>query len=81
MDAKEVVENAMFGCSEAEFRQAVEESLYVKAGVGGHAMLAMAILSDAQEVLEFDPDKARRFINRAKFILAEYVMAKKESGP
>lgn len=74
MDAKTVVENVMFGCSEVELRQAIEESLYVKAGVGGHAMLAMAILSDAQEVLEFDPDKARQFINKAKFIIAEYLM-------
>lgn len=83
---------SMFGCSEAELRQAVEGSLYVRAGVGGHAMticsrslsasmLAMAILSDAQELLEFDPDKARQFINKAKFIIAEYLMEKKESGP
>jgi hypothetical protein len=40
-------------------------------------MLAMGMLSDAQEELAFwHPDDARKTLNRAKFVLMEYCMDK-----
>ena len=32
-------------------------------------MLAMCILSDAQHVLAYDPEQARQFINKAKYVI------------
>jgi len=37
--------------------------------IGGHYMLAMSILSDAQEVILYDPEKARQLINKAKYVI------------
>ena len=39
----------------------------------GHFMLAMSILSDAQEAMvHSDNETARQYINRAKFVLREW---------
>ena len=32
-------------------------------------MLAMCILSDAQHLMEYDTEKARQFINKAKYVI------------
>lgn len=41
--------------------------------MGGHYMLAMSILSDAQECIACDMhDRARQYINRAKYVMREW---------
>ena len=70
----------MFGCTEAQMREAVEDSLTFR--FSGPAMMAMSILSDAQEMInteygEVDSMRAedsRQAINRAKWILSTYLM-------
>ena len=37
----------------------------------GHRMTAISVLSDAQEVMARDPERARKFVNIAKFILIQ----------
>ena len=70
----------MFGCTEAQMREAVEESLTFR--FSGAGMMAMSILSDAQEMISTEygevdsmrAEDARQCLNRAKWILFEYVM-------
>ena len=41
--------------------------------MGGHYMLAMSILSDAQECIAIGlEDRARRYINRAKYVIRSW---------
>jgi len=41
--------------------------------MGGHYMLAMSILSDAQECISRGKDEtARQYINRAKYVMREW---------
>jgi hypothetical protein len=41
--------------------------------MGGHYMLAMSILSDAQECISIGlEDRARRYINRAKYVMRSW---------
>ncbi len=41
--------------------------------MGGHYMLAMSILSDAQECIAIGlEDRARRYINRAKYVMCTW---------
>jgi len=66
---------AMFGCTGDELKHMVETSLTFK--ISGPVMLAMGMMSDAQEELAFGhPDNARKTLNRAKFVLMEYCMDK-----
>ena len=66
--------------TEAGMREAVESSLTFR--FSGPAMMAASILSDAQEMIsteygEIDSmraEDARQAINRAKWIMFEYVM-------
>ncbi len=70
----------MFGCTEAQMREAVEDSLTFR--FSGPGMMAMSILSDAQEMInteygEVDSMRAedsRQAINRAKWIISTYLM-------
>ena len=70
----------MYGVTEAGMREAVESSLTFR--FSGPAMMAASILSDAQEMIsteygEIDSmraEDARQAINRAKWIMFEYVM-------
>jgi hypothetical protein len=66
----------MYGCTEQQMREAVEESLTFR--FAGPAMMAMSLMSDAQEeiVRELDED-ARQTLNRAKWILSTYCMETK----
>ena len=69
----------MYGCTEAEMREAVEQSLAFRHR--GPAMMAASIMSDAQEMInteygEIDfmrAEDARQALNRAKWILFEYL--------
>lgn len=70
----------MFGVTVEGMRESIESSITFK--FTGPAMVAMSILSDAQEMInteygEIDymrAEDARQAINRAKWILTTYVM-------
>ena len=69
----------MYGCTETDMRESVESSLAFKHR--GPAMMAASIMSDAQEMInteygEIDymrAEDARQALNRAKWILFEYL--------
>jgi hypothetical protein len=61
----------MFGCTEAQMREAVEESLTFR--FQGPAFMAASLMSDAQEEIARDmAEDARQTLNRAKWILFTY---------
>ena len=68
----------MYGCTEAQMREAVEQSLTYR--FSGPAMYVASMLSDAQEMVAYsEPDfntieDQRQLLNRAKWILSTYVM-------
>lgn len=71
----------MYGCTEAQMREAVESSITFK--LTGPAMVAAGMLSDAQEMMAYEqPDfnvieDQRQLINRAKWVMFEYIMDRK----
>ncbi len=70
----------MYGCTEAQMREAVEQSITFR--FSGPGMMAMSILSDAQEMINTEygevdymrAEDSRQAINRAKWILSTYLM-------
>ena len=72
----------MYGCTEDQMREAVEQSLTYR--FSGAAMYVMSMLSDAQEMVGYGPydgdtlanilEDQRQLMNRAKWILATYIM-------
>jgi len=68
----------MYGVTEAGMREAVESSMTFR--FSGPAMMAASLMSDAQELMAYEqPDfntieDQRQLLNRAKWILFEYVM-------
>jgi len=77
---KEKREVRMYGVTEAGMREAVESSITFK--FSGPAMMAASLMSDAQELINTEygevdymrAEDARQTLNRAKWILFEYVM-------
>ena len=76
---KQKREVRMYGVTEAEMREAVEQSLTFRHS--GPAMMAASIMSDCQEMLSSDNggsydfmvvEDVRQALNRAKWILFEY---------
>ena len=71
----------MYGCTEAQMREAVESSSTFK--FSGPAMVVAGMMSDAQEMMAYEqPDfnvieDQRQLLNRAKFVLFEYIMDRK----
>lgn len=66
-------ERAMYGCAIADFKESLEDSFTFK--VSGPAMIAMSLMSDAQEEMSHGMvENARQTLNRAKWVLSEYVM-------
>ena len=73
-------EVGMYGCTEAQMREAVEQSLTFR--FSGAAMYAMSLMSDCQEMLEHMDienefmlrEDIRQTLNRAKWILSTYCM-------
>lgn len=64
----------MFGCTEAEMHSMIEHNSYAHllGKDAGDLLLAMSILSDAQELLAHGgTDRVRQYMNRSKFILSE----------
>jgi hypothetical protein len=70
----------MYGCTEAQMREAVESSSTFK--FSGPAMVVASMMSDAQEIMAYEqPDfntieDQRQLLNRAKFVLFEYILDK-----
>jgi hypothetical protein len=71
----------MYGCTEAQMREAVEQSLTYR--FSGAAMYVASMLSDAQEMTAHDNggqydmmiiEDQRQLLNRAKWILFTYIM-------
>ncbi len=75
----------MYGCTEDQMREAVKQSLTYR--FSGAAMYAASLMSDAQEMVGHGPydsdtlanilEDQRQTLNRAKWILFEYVMEQK----
>jgi len=71
----------MYGCTEAQMKEAVERSLMLR----DPAMIVASLMSDAQEMVnpeygEVDymrAEDARQCLNRAKWILFTYVVGNK----
>jgi len=79
LNEQEKREVRMYGVSEAGMREAVESSITFK--LSGPMMMAASILSDAQEMINTEygevdymrAEDARQAINRAKWIMFEYM--------
>lgn len=80
LSTKEIQQVRMYGCTEAQMREAVEQSITYR--FSGPAMMAASLMSDAQEQINTEygevdsmrAEDARQCLNRAKWILFEYVM-------
>ncbi len=71
-------EKRCYGISESDIREQYMSS--ITARLSGLEMVAMGVLSDAQELMTFGndqaTDQARKNINIAKFILSEMMEAR-----
>jgi hypothetical protein len=82
LTTKEIREVGMYGCTEAQMREAVESSSTFK--FSGPAMIVASMMSDAQEMVSTEygevdsmrAEDARQQLNRAKWVLFEYIMDK-----
>ena len=80
LTTKEINQVRMYGCTEAQMREAVESSSTFR--FSGPAMVVASMMSDAQEMMAYEqPDfntieDQRQLLNRAKFVLFTYVMDK-----
>jgi len=82
MNERQKREVRMYGCTETEMREAVEESITFR--FSGPAMYAMSLMSDCQEMVSYGPydgdtlanilEDQRQTLNRAKWILGTYCM-------
>ena len=82
MNERQKREVRMYGCTETEMREAVEESITFR--FSGPAMMAMSLMSDCQEMVSYGPydgdtlanilEDQRQTLNRAKWILGTYCM-------
>ncbi len=71
-------EKNCYGISEAQIREQYMESITAK--FSGLEMVAMGVLSDAQELLAMDrKEAARKQMNIAKFILSEMMEARQSA--
>ena len=63
----------MYGVSQKQMEQMFASNYYSKmmGKNAGGLMLAMSILSDAQEILQDQNDSVRQQINQAKFLISE----------
>jgi len=75
----------MYGCTEAQMREAVESSITMK--FSGPAMIVASMMSDAQEMVNTEygevdfmrAEDARQQLNRAKWVLFTYIMDRDDS--
>ena len=81
MTEQENREVRMYGTTEATLRESIERSMTFK--VSGPAMIVAGILSDVQEMMAYGPydsetlsniqEDQRQQLNRAKWVLFEYM--------
>jgi len=73
---KEEREIAIYGCLLEHVREGIEESFgFHMRRTAKATMIAMSLMSDAQEEMAMGfTNNARQTLNRAKWVLAEYVM-------
>ena len=77
LTTKEIREVGMYGCTEAQMREAVESGSTFR--FSGPAMVVASMMSDAQEMMAYEqPDfntieDQRQLLNRAKFVLFTYI--------
>jgi len=58
----------LYACQTSDLDEMIADSM--QPYMGGHYMLAMSILSDAQELLAMgDSGRSRQYINRAKYVM------------
>ena len=80
LTTREIEQVRMYGCTEAQMREAVEQSMTYR--FSGPAMMAASLMSDAQEMINLEygevdsmrAEDARQCLNRAKWILFNYCM-------
>lgn len=78
LSVQEKREVGMYGCTQAQMREAVEQSITFR--FSGPAMMAASLMSDCQEMLQYSGEDynaredVRQALNRAKWILFTYVM-------
>ena len=61
----------MYGMTRQDMDDMIADEMHPL--MGGHYMLAMSILSDAQECIAIGlEDRARRYINRAKYVMRSW---------
>lgn len=76
--SKEQKEVQMYGATVVEMKASIERSLTFR--FDGPAMIAMSMMSDAQELMQFSSnmhevrEEIRQTLNRAKWVLSTYVM-------
>lgn len=80
LSEQEVKQVRMYGCTESQMREAVEQSITYR--FSGPAMMAASLMSDCQEMVGYGPydgdtlanilEDQRQTLNRAKWILFEY---------
>ena len=79
---QEIRQVSMYGCTEAQMREAVESSSTFR--FSGPAMVVASMMSDAQEMVSTEygevdsmrAEDARQQLNRAKWVLFTYIMDK-----
>ena len=81
LTTKQIREVGMYGCTEAQMREAVESGSTFR--FSGPAMVVASMLSDAQEMMAYGPydsdtlanimEDQRQLLNRAKFVLFTYI--------
>jgi len=71
---QEQSEIRMYGCTQAELRESIEDSITFRCS--GPAMVAASLMSDAQELAFYENNnkQIRQLLNQAKFVLFTYVM-------
>jgi hypothetical protein len=82
LTTQEIRQVSMYGCTEAQMREAVESSSTFK--FSGPAMIVASMMSDAQEMVSTEygevdsmrAEDARQQLNRAKWVLFTYIMDK-----
>jgi hypothetical protein len=85
LTTREINEVRMYGCTEAQMREAVESSPSFR--FSGPAMVVASMMSDAQEMVNTEygevdsmrAEDARQQLNRAKFVLFTYIMDKQNA--
>jgi len=74
-NAREARQRLMYGCTEADLKIVIGDSITMK--LSGPAMVVASLMSDAQEEMSHGMvEHARQTLNRAKWVLFEYVDGK-----